>query len=70
MDDGSTAMVHRTELILAPEMVTEESLEAARLGRRKQTNRDHSVVPHPLLRPIFILGVRLHTCASKWREGG
>jgi len=47
VDDGSKAVVHRTELVLAPEMVTEESLEAARLGRRKQTNRDHSVPSSP-----------------------
>jgi hypothetical protein len=47
VDDGSSAVVHRTELVLAPATVTEETLEAARQGRRKQTNRDHSVRPPP-----------------------
>ena len=43
LDDGSRQVVHRTELMLAPAEETEESYEAARLGRRKQTNRSHSV---------------------------
>lgn len=70
VDDGSSAVVHRTELVLAPATVTEETLEAARQGRRKQTNRDHSVRPLPsLFIPPPKGGFRHDTCARVCSQG-
>ena len=42
-DTKEKLTVHTTELMLAPMLETEETYEAARLGRRKQTNRSHGV---------------------------
>jgi hypothetical protein len=51
VDDGELLTVHRTELMLAAPVETEETHEAARLARRKVTNRDHSVTSPPSIPP-------------------
>jgi len=57
IDDGSNAVVHRTELVLAAMEETEETYEASKIGRRRQTNRDHSVSPAPTCALSFVCEV-------------
>jgi len=70
IDDGSNAVVHRTELVLAAMEETEETYEASKIGRRRQTNRDHSVSPALTCALSFVREVcvflEMHQHAACW----